>query len=63
MQQVSVGCLMTQRPHFGLAFWVRSFFYIQINFKAYYLYSIDVLPDSISYFIIVGKDNFLLSLP
>jgi len=54
---------MTQRPHFGLAFWVRSFFYIQINFKAYYLYSIDVLPDSISYFIIVGKDNFLLSLP
>ena len=26
MQQVSVECLMTQRSHFGLAFWVRSFF-------------------------------------
>jgi len=32
-------------------------------FKSYYLYSIDVLLDPISYFIIVGKGDFFLSLP
>jgi len=32
-------------------------------FKSYYLYSIDVLLDPISYFIIVGKGLFFLSLP